>query len=76
MITRANKLLKANIAAAVKLVNPVRPPAPIPDALSTKVVTFDVPQIAATIEPAASENNDRSIFDLNPFPLKNSSSSA
>src|SRR5699024_12113097 len=63
-----NKLLNANNTATVTEVNPVRPPAPIPAADSTKVVVFDVPKIAPTdVAIARSEEHTselQSRFDL------------
>ncbi len=55
-----------NNNAVTTLVKPVRPPAPIPAALSTYVVVFDVPKIAPTDVAIASANKALSIFDLNP----------
>ena len=40
--------------AVVKLVTPERPPTFTPEALSTYVVTVDVPSIAPTVVPMAS----------------------
>ena len=41
--------------AAIREVSPVRPPSATPEALSTKVVTVEVPHIAPTVVPTASE---------------------
>ena len=41
--------------AATREVSPVRPPSATPEALSTKVVTVEVPHIAPTVVPTASE---------------------
>jgi hypothetical protein len=58
-INGENKLLKANKAATTTEVKPVRPPAPIPAADSTKVVVFDVPKMAPIDVAAASANKAR-----------------
>ena len=44
-----------NSTAATREVRPVRPPSATPEALSTKVVTVEVPHIAPTVVPTASE---------------------
>ena len=41
--------------AATREVSPVRPPSATPEALSTKVVTVEVPHTAPTVVPTASE---------------------
>ena len=48
-------------------VNPVLPPSPIPDALSTYAVTVDVPSKAPTVVPIASANNACLAFGSFPF---------
>ena len=42
----ARKALRAKQMATTTLVRPVRPPAPMPAALSTKVVVLEVPKMA------------------------------
>ena len=48
--------------AATREVSPVRPPSATPEALSTKVVTVEVPHIAPTVVPTASERRAPLIF--------------
>ncbi len=55
-----------NKRAVTTLVNPVLPPAPMPAALSTYVVVFDVPKTAPIEVAMASANNALSILDLKP----------
>ena len=45
----------ANKTAETREVRPVRPPSATPEALSTNVVTVEVPHIAPTVVPTASE---------------------
>ena len=51
-----------NSTAATREVRPVRPPSATPEALSTKVVTVEVPQTAPTVVPTASERSAPLIF--------------
>ena len=60
-----NALMKKQIATTT-LVRPVRPPAPIPEALSTKVVVLEVPKMEPMEVAMASANRALSIFDLKP----------
>jgi len=64
--TGASNMQAINSNAVTTLVKPVRPPAPIPAALSTYVVVFDVPKIAPMDVAIASANNALSILDLKP----------
>ena len=48
--------------AAIREVSPVRPPSATPEALSTKVVTVEVPHIAPTVVPTASERRAPLMF--------------
>ena len=48
--------------AATREVSPVRPPSATPEALSTKVVTVEVPHIAPTVVPTASERRAPLMF--------------
>ena len=48
--------------AATREVSPVRPPSATPEALSTKVVTVEVPHIAPTVVPIASERRAPLMF--------------
>ena len=52
----------ANRIPATMEVRPVRPPSATPEALSTKVVTVEVPQTAPTVVPTASERSAPLIF--------------
>ena len=52
--------------AVTQLVRPVRPPAPMPEALSTNVVVLDVPKMAPTDVAMESANRALSILDLKP----------
>ena len=75
-ITRAGAVAKDGIArkigdrnrdspnriAAVREVRPVRPPSATPDALSTNVVTVEVPNIAPTEVPTASASRAPRMF--------------
>ena len=47
---------RANRIPEVRAVRPVRPPSATPEALSTKVVTVEVPHMAPTVVPTASES--------------------
>ena len=47
----------ANRIPEVRAVRPVRPPSATPEALSTKVVTVEVPHMAPTVVPTASESS-------------------
>lgn len=47
--------------AATREVSPVRPPSATPEALSTKVVTVEVPHIAPTVVPTVRK---KSTFDV------------
>ena len=62
----ARNALMAKQMATTTLVRPVRPPAPIPEALSTKVVVLEVPKMEPMEVAMASANRALSIFDLNP----------
>ncbi len=62
----ARNALIAKQTATTTLVRPVRPPAPIPEALSTKVVVLEVPKIAPMEVAVASANSALSILDLKP----------
>jgi len=64
--TGAKKALSAKRIATTTEVRPVRPPAPIPAALSTYVVVLEVPKRAPIEVAMESANNALSIFDLNP----------
>ena len=57
---------RPNITAVDKAVKPVRPPAATPDALSTYVVTVDVPNIAPTVVPIASAKSACFAFGIFP----------
>src|SRR5699024_12531466 len=57
----ARKALMAKQMATTTLVRPVRPPAPMPEALSTKVVVLEVPKMERS-EEHTSELQSR--FDL------------
>ena len=57
-------------------VRPVLPPAPIPAALSTKVVVLEVPKIAPIDVAVASANSALSILELKPLPLSSAFSSS
>ncbi len=46
---------RPNRIAATIEVRPVRPPSATPEALSTNVVTVEVPHIAPTVVPTASD---------------------
>ena len=52
----------ANKTAETREVRPVRPPSATPEALSTNVVTVEVPHIAPTVVPTASERRAPLIF--------------
>ena len=66
-----NELMAKQIATTT-LVRPVRPPTPIPEALSTKVVVLEVPKIDPTEVAMASANNcSRAYFDGNLFCYSN-----
>ncbi len=58
----ASKIQAKNSNAVTTLVNPVLPPAPIPAALSTYVVVFEVPMMAPTDVAIASANKALSIL--------------
>ena len=45
---------RRNSTAVVREVSPVRPPSDTPEALSTKVVTVEVPNMAPAVVPMAS----------------------
>src|SRR5690554_6468087 len=66
LISGAKKALKAKQIATTTLVSPVRPPAPIPAALSTNVVVLEVPKIAPIEVAVASAKRALSILDWNP----------
>ena len=65
----AANALKPNMTQTTQLVKPVFPPAPIPAALSTKVVVLLVPTIAPMLVAILSANNALSILDLNPLDI-------
>src|SRR5699024_8408590 len=75
-IREEKKLANKKRTATTTLVKPVRPPAPIPAALSTNVVVLEVPKIAPTEVAIASANNALSIFDLTPELLSKAASSS
>lgn len=56
--------------AAIREVSPVRPPSATPEALSTKVVTVEVPHIAPTVVPTASERRAPLMFGSLPSLFK------
>ena len=61
-----NKDIK-NKNPVVIAVNPVLPPSPTPDALSTKAVTVEVPSNAPTVVPIASDNIASLALGIFPF---------
>ena len=60
-----------NKIPAVKDVKPVLPPSATPEALSTNVVTVEVPNIAPAVVPTASANNAPLILGSLPSLSKN-----
>ena len=66
LINDAKKADRAKQIATTTDVRPVRPPAPIPDADSTKVVVLDVPNRAPILVAVASANRALSRRDLKP----------
>ena len=72
----ARNALSTKQIAVTTEVRPVRPPAPIPEALSTKVVVLDVPKIAPMEVAVASANRALSILELNPEPVSSIFSSS
>ena len=66
----------AKQTATTTEVRPVRPPTPIPEALSTKVVVLEVPNRAPMEVAVASANRALSSLDLNPLLFSISSSSS
>ena len=67
---------RAKQMATTTEVSPVLPPAPIPDALSTKVVVLEVPNKAPMEVAVASANNALSSLDLKPVEVSMSCSSS
>ena len=75
-ISGAKNALTTNRIATTTAVKPVRPPEPIPAALSTKVVVLEVPKIAPKIVPIESAKRALSILELKPFPSSKAFSSS
>ena len=70
------KALAMKHRATTTLVRPVRPPAPMPAALSTKVVVLEVPKMAPMEVAVASAKRALSILDLKPLLVSRAFSSS